>query len=225
MGKVRRGIGRAAERVAAWSGDAGPWRDWHDDVHPDPMRRRRPPARFEDIDKFIAMLAVLERRVGTLQHLYGSNGVAERYESNPDAATPELRRELARSWIEEFASASNKAQAIDMAGTGGTEEAPFHWFIRLHSELTTVGVSYMGDRTAKQLTVMEQIVESHTTPMRRNRSVVIEPVRAPDAAQRQHDEDLAARINRAGLFWGGLAGILGGGVVSVIVVLIDAGQR
>ncbi|WP_419706210.1 hypothetical protein [Promicromonospora sp. NFX87] len=167
------------------------------------------------------MLAVIERQVGPLHDFSDSNKIGEKYGFNPNEM-PEFKRERIESWIEEVARGSSKGQNLLLSGVGRGHGSDFRWLIDLSSDLTAVSIAGMSHpaAAAESLTLLEEAVESHTTAMRRSRRVVIEPVRAAGAAQRKHDEDLAARINRAGMLWGGLAGVLGGGAIQAAFNLL-----
>ena len=220
MRAARRAIGSVAERVAAWSDDGGPWRTVHDPRTLVTSRRRRSPVRFEDIDKFMALHAMIERRMRPFRECSDSSGILRDTSFNPDEL-PERRRETIQSWIEEVARGSRKDQWIRMSGVGRSDS--YRWFIDLSGHATSVGISGANDRDsmAKLLGLLEEAVELNTTPARRRNRVVIESVRAPEATQQRHEAWLAGRINRAGMLWGGLAGIIGGGAVQVVVALVD----
>lgn len=220
MRTARQAIGLVAERVAIWSSNGGLWRVVRDPRIGVVTRQRRSPVRFEDIDKFMALHAMVERRMGPLRECRDSGGIRSNSSFNPEGL-PEHRRNDVQSWIEEFARGSRKNQWLSMSGAGN--DSDYQWFIELRGDLASVSISGAQDRdsTAKRLDLLENAVEANTTPMRRRNRTLIESVRAPDAAQQRHDDELATRINRAGLLWGGIAGILGGSLVQGIVAILD----
>jgi hypothetical protein len=181
--------------------------------------QRRSPVRFEDIDKLLAMLVVIYSRVGPLEDFSDARGLSEKYRFNA-AETPEFKSERVESWIEEVARGSVKGQALQLWGSAhSTPDA--RWSVDLSSDVAAVSAwGRHAEPTANILGRLAEAVELHTTPMRRSSTAVIEPVHAPDAARRKHDDELATRINRAGMLWGGLAGVLGGGAIQGIAALM-----